>query len=282
MLQSNEKFSMTALHLFSQKILLATSALVMLLVMGEGVAYAQANSTYSSYADCMSSLPQYYSTQTGRAVNNLTADDQRLIQQECLNRFPGGGATTSSPSVSPSMTSSSTPSSTSSASPSTEPTTKSSSEASSLPKSPVTDPNATNPYAQLGANGFDTRPAAPPAFTVPVYPSIEAYVVMVINFLLDFLALGVLVMLIYGGYMYTTAMGDSGKQKKAKGIITSSIVGFFLVIVSFAVVATIIAATRPGVNECATPQSGVCISSSGGNVNFGVGTGIGSLLGNIL
>ena len=141
--------------------------------------------------------------------------------------------------------------------------------------------NSTNPYAQLGPNGFDTRPAAPPAFTVPVYPSIESYVVMVINFLLDFLALGVLTMFVYGGFMYTTAMGDSGKQKKARGIITSSIVGFFLVIISFALVATIIAATRPGVNECATPQSGVCISSSGGNVNFGVGAGVGSLLSNI-
>jgi hypothetical protein len=141
--------------------------------------------------------------------------------------------------------------------------------------------NMSNPYAQLGPNGFDTRPAAPPAFTVPVYPSIESYVVMVINFLLDFLALGVLIMLVYGGFMYTTAMGDSGKQKKAKGIITSSIVGFFLIIVSFAIVATIIAATRPGVNECATPQSGVCISSSGGNVNFGVGAGVGTLLSNI-
>ncbi len=142
-------------------------------------------------------------------------------------------------------------------------------------------PNSTNPYAQLGPNGFDTRPAAPPAFTVPVYPSIESYVVMVINFLLDFLALGVLTMFVYGGFMYTTAMGDSGKQKKARGIITSSIVGFFLVVISFALVATIIAATRPGVNECATPQSGVCISSSGGNVNFGVGAGVGSLLSNI-
>lgn len=141
--------------------------------------------------------------------------------------------------------------------------------------------NSTNPYAQLGPNGFDTRPAAPPAFTVPIYPSIESYVVMVINFLLDFLALAVLVMFVYGGFMYTTAMGDSGKQKKARGIITSSIVGFFLVVISFALVATIIAATRPGVNECATPQSGVCISSSGGNVNFGVGAGVGSLLSNI-
>ena len=69
--------------------------------------------------------------------------------------------------------------------------------------------NITNPYAQLGPNGFDTRPAAPPAFTVPVYPSIESYVVMVINFLLDFLALGVLTMFVYGGFMCTTGMGGS-------------------------------------------------------------------------
>ncbi len=143
------------------------------------------------------------------------------------------------------------------------------------------DSNATNPYAQLGADGYDTRPAAPPSFTVPTYSSIEAYVTLLINFLLDFLALGVLVMLIYGGYLYITAMGDSGKQKKSRGIMTSAIVGFFLVIVSFAIVATIIAATRPGANECVNTQQGVCLNSNGTGLKFGIGTGVGTLLGSI-
>ncbi|OGC81945.1 MAG: hypothetical protein A2V81_03665 [Candidatus Abawacabacteria bacterium RBG_16_42_10] len=146
---------------------------------------------------------------------------------------------------------------------------------------PRRNPNETNPYAQLGPGGFDVRPAQPGAFTIPAYPTIEAYIVSLINFFLDFLGLIVLIMLIYGGYQYTTAFGDAGKLKKAKSVLTSALVGFFVVVIAFAIVSTIISATRRGVNECATPQAGICLSTSGGGVNFGIGTGIGSLVGSL-
>ncbi|MBI4835819.1 MAG: hypothetical protein HY817_01010 [Candidatus Abawacabacteria bacterium] len=142
------------------------------------------------------------------------------------------------------------------------------------------DTNSTNPYLHFGPN-TNPRPALPPAFTVPVYPTAESYVVSVINFVLDFLGLIVLGMIVYGGYQYVIAMGDSGKIKKSKGIMTSAIVGFFLIVISFAIVATIITATRPGVNECVNVQRGICLNSSGQGLNFGVGTGIGRLIGNI-
>ncbi|MBP7057022.1 hypothetical protein KBB08_00855 [Candidatus Gracilibacteria bacterium] len=160
-------------------------------------------------------------------------------------------------------------------------TTSAAAAVSSGAASAAGDSNATNPYARLGSDGYDTRPAAPPSFTVPTFGSIEAYITLLINFLLDFLALGILIMLIYGGYLYVTAMGDSGKQKKSRGIMTSAIIGFFLVIVSFAIVATIIAATRPGANECVNTQQGVCLNSNGTGLKFGIGTGVGTLLGSI-
>lgn len=141
--------------------------------------------------------------------------------------------------------------------------------------------NDTNPFYQLGTKGFNPRPAAPAAFTIPAYTSVEMYVVSVINFILDFLGLIIIVMIVWGGMQYVLAMGDSGKIKKAKSVMTSAIVGFFLVIISFAIVATIVSAVRPGINECVNVQNGVCLSSGGNGLNFGIGTGIGRVIGSI-
>lgn len=144
------------------------------------------------------------------------------------------------------------------------------------------DTNATNPFYQnLGPKNSNPKPALPAAFTVPVYSSVESYLVSVINFILDFLGLIIISMLVYGGYQYIMAMGDSGKLKKAKGILTSAVVGFFLVVISFAIVTTIITATKPAVNECASVQGGICLSSSGQGLNFGVGTGVVRAIGSI-
>lgn len=155
-------------------------------------------------------------------------------------------------------------------------------KASTSPVIESGDTNATNPFYQnLGPKKGDFRPALPAAFTVPVYPSVEAYLVSVINFILDFLGLIIISMLVYGGYQYVMAMGDSGKLKKAKGILTSAIIGFFLVVISFAIVTTIITATRPAVNECVNVQAGICLSSSGQGLNFGVGAGVVRAIGSI-
>ena len=142
------------------------------------------------------------------------------------------------------------------------------------------DTNATNPFSQLGQIS-NPRPAPPAAFTIPAYASVEMYVVSVINFILDFLGLIIICMIVFGGFQYIMAMGDSGKIKKAKGVMTSAIVGFFLVVISFAIVSTIVTAVRPGINECVNVQNGVCLSSGGNGLNFGVGTGIGRVVGSI-
>ncbi len=141
--------------------------------------------------------------------------------------------------------------------------------------------NSSNPFINLVPRTTDYRPAQPAAFTIPVYNTAESYLVSLINFILDFLGLIVIAMLVYGGFQYVLAMGDSGKLKKSKGIMTAAIVGFFIVVISFSIVATIITATRPGVNDCAGVQNGICINSSGRGVNFGIGSSIGRMIGSI-
>lgn len=141
--------------------------------------------------------------------------------------------------------------------------------------------NSSNPFLNFSSKNIDPKPAQPAAFTIPVYSTAEWYIVSLINFILDFIGLIVIAMIVYGGFQYVLAMGDSGKLKKAKGIITASIVGFFIVVIAFALVATIITATKPGVNDCAGVQSAVCINSSGQGVNFGVGAGMVQAIGSI-
>lgn len=61
-----------------------------------------------------------------------------------------------------------------------------------------------------------------------------------INVLLQFLlpvAIAILfLMFVYAGYMYLTSQGDPGKVKEASAIITSTIIGAFLLVVAFLVV----------------------------------------------
>ncbi len=222
------------------------------------VAYAD------EYDDCVARF-----TAEAQAQGRYNAGMAQDIQTACAQTY----RRTASPSPTATSTATPTATTTSSATPSVPP--------SGLSGGSSRNPNETNPYAQLGPGGFDARPAQPAAFTIPAYPTIEAYIVSLINFFLDFLGLIVLVMLIYGGYQYVTAFGDAGKLKKAKSVLTSALIGFVIVIIAFAIVATIISATRRGVNECTGPQSGFCLSTSGGGVNFGVGSGIGSLVGSL-
>ncbi len=45
--------------------------------------------------------------------------------------------------------------------------------------------------------------------------------------------MGLLIFLIFGGFSYLTSAGDPKKTESAKGIITTSVIGFFLIVVAF-------------------------------------------------
>lgn len=72
--------------------------------------------------------------------------------------------------------------------------------------------------------------------------SVRALIVTIINFFLFFLGLIATIMIIYGGVTYVTAAGEQERVDSAKKIITYAIVGIIIVLLSFAIVNTVLQA----------------------------------------
>lgn len=62
----------------------------------------------------------------------------------------------------------------------------------------------------------------------------------IVNFFLTFLGVIAVLMVIYGGILYITAQGDSGKADKGKKIIMYAIVGIVIIMLSFALINTVL------------------------------------------
>lgn len=68
----------------------------------------------------------------------------------------------------------------------------------------------------------------------------------IINYVLGFLGLIAVAMVIYGGISYVTAAGEQSKVDNAKKVILYAIVGLIIVILSYAIVRTVLSATVSG------------------------------------
>lgn len=67
-----------------------------------------------------------------------------------------------------------------------------------------------------------------------------------INFFLGFLGFLATAMIIYGGFLYVTAAGNQEKTDQGKKIIMYSVVGILIILVSFAIVNTVLAGAPLG------------------------------------
>lgn len=72
--------------------------------------------------------------------------------------------------------------------------------------------------------------------------SIRELAVRIINYVLGFLGLIAVAMIIYGGVSYVTAAGEQSKVDNAKKVILYAIVGLVIVILSYAIVSTVLGA----------------------------------------
>lgn len=63
-----------------------------------------------------------------------------------------------------------------------------------------------------------------------------------VNFFLYFLGLIATVFVIYGGFLYITSQGDDGNVEKAKKILTFAAIGIFIILISFALINTLLTA----------------------------------------
>ena len=62
----------------------------------------------------------------------------------------------------------------------------------------------------------------------------------IINIVLGFFGLILVVMIIYGGVLWTTSGGDEEQIKKARGFISSAIIGLLIVTLSYAIAVFVI------------------------------------------
>lgn len=72
--------------------------------------------------------------------------------------------------------------------------------------------------------------------------SLRALALTIINFFLGFLGLIAVIMIIYAGVLYVTAAGAEDQTGKAKKIIMYAIIGLLIVLLSWAIVNTILGA----------------------------------------
>jgi hypothetical protein len=68
----------------------------------------------------------------------------------------------------------------------------------------------------------------------------------ILNFFLGFLGLLAVIMIIFGGMLYVSAAGDQGKIDKGKKILMYAIMGIVIILLSFAIVNTILGGAGAG------------------------------------
>ncbi len=234
-------------------LLLVLPALISATIVDVKPAYA-----YSSYQDCTTNLPTYFSQQTGRAIADFTDTDRTLIREECLHDFPSGAQATTSPSPTASATARATPT----ASTTTTPTASSSATATSTPSSIATKPASVDitPRSYGGLiNESRGVPTLDPQQYVNYYQgtsfsrltsSRDAFGFLT-SFALSFIGMVAIIFLIYAGFVYITANGEQAKIDKAKKLIWGTVIGILIIFAVYAVVATLLnisAAVNPGVN----------------------------------
>ena len=101
-------------------------------------------------------------------------------------------------------------------------------------------PNAHALMVDLGDNPENVSEATGGA------SSARALARTIVNFFLFFLGLVATIMVIYGGVLYVTAAGNDDQVGKAKNVILYAIIGIVVILLSFALVNTVILGAGTG------------------------------------
>lgn len=107
--------------------------------------------------------------------------------------------------------------------------------------------------ALLLVNGLGISTAMAQAIDVSDQPAIIAalsggqtglrgIILTIINFFLTFLGLLAVIMVIYGGFLYVSSAGNEENVNKAKKILIYAVIGIIVIIISFALINTLLGA----------------------------------------
>lgn len=76
--------------------------------------------------------------------------------------------------------------------------------------------------------------------------SLRDAILTIINFFLFFLGIIATAFVIYGGFLYVTSQGDDQAVEKAKKIITFAAIGIVIILISFALINTLLGGLQSG------------------------------------
>jgi len=82
--------------------------------------------------------------------------------------------------------------------------------------------------------------------------SLRGIVLKVVNYALGFLGLVAVIMIIFGGFLYVTSAGEQEGIDKGKKILMYSIVGIVIILLSFAIINTVLGVASGGVASSGT------------------------------
>lgn len=107
--------------------------------------------------------------------------------------------------------------------------------------------------------------------TIGQHTSLRQYILNVLNFFLSFLGLICVAATIYAGFLYISAQGDDGKMETAKKLIMYVVIGIIVVLMSFALVNTLIKNVGTGGDDrgggdSAASSGGLGAGASGGTI----------------
>ncbi len=104
------------------------------------------------------------------------------------------------------------------------------------------------PVLTANAQGFISPTDNPQAISTATggQGSFRSLALTIVNFFLTFLGLIAVVMIIYGGFLYVTAAGNQEKIESAKKIIMYAVIGIVVILLSFAIVNTVLGAGGGG------------------------------------
>ena len=72
---------------------------------------------------------------------------------------------------------------------------------------------------------------------------LKSLVLRIVNFFLLFLGFLCVLFIIYAGFLYVTSATDEGNVDTAKGIMKNALIGILIILLSYAIVNTILSAT---------------------------------------
>lgn len=99
-------------------------------------------------------------------------------------------------------------------------------------------------FTAVHAQGFISPTDNPQAISTATggQGSFRSLALTIVNFFLTFLGLIAVVMIIYGGFLYVSAAGNQEKIESAKKIIMYAVIGIVVILLSFAIVNTVLSA----------------------------------------